>query len=93
MEQVGGVEAVEDNSRAIFYINSNKPVMIEENGEMVDYNHKYLQRVDGELVQVSDKRIKKILKDKAYIDMPNADTFWFLDPRNIFFGIQLSYSF
>jgi outer membrane receptor protein involved in Fe transport len=93
LEKVSGLVAVEDNSRAIYYIDSNQPVYMEVDGELVDYNHRYLQRIDGQLVEVSDKRIKKILKDKAYIDMPNADTFWFLNPRNIFYGIRISYSF
>jgi len=34
----------------------------------------------------------KILEDKAYIDMPNPSTFWFLNPRNIYFGIRLSFN-
>jgi hypothetical protein len=32
-----------------------------------------------------------VLDDKAYIDMPNQETFTFLDPRKIFFGIRLSF--
>jgi outer membrane receptor protein involved in Fe transport len=43
--------------------------------------------------RVSDTRIKQVLKDKAYIDMPNASTFWFLNPRDIFFGVRVSFNF
>jgi len=25
--------------------------------------------------------------------MPNASTYWFLDPRRIFFGLRLSFNF
>lgn len=41
--------------------------------------------------KVSNSRIKKIKDDKAYIDMPNHSYFTFLDPRQIFFGITLTY--
>ena len=37
--------------------------------------------------------LNKILEDKAYIDMPNQDSFTFLDPRSIFFGITFTYHF
>jgi outer membrane receptor protein involved in Fe transport len=44
-------------------------------------------------VAVDKARVDQALKDKAYIDMPNASTFWFLDPRDIFYGIRVSFSF
>ncbi len=47
----------------------------------------------SEWEQASSKRIKKIKSDKAYIDMPNHTYFTFLNPRQIFFGINLSYKF
>jgi hypothetical protein len=34
-----------------------------------------------------------VLDDKAYIDMPNFDSINFLEPRNIFFGVRLSFDF
>ncbi len=43
--------------------------------------------------QVDQAEIDRINKDKAYIDMPNVSTFWFLDPRRVFFGIRLSFDF
>lgn len=42
-------------------------------------------------VQIDQKALDKVLDDKAYIDMPNASTFWFLNPRKIFFGLRLSF--
>jgi outer membrane receptor protein involved in Fe transport len=54
---------------------------------------KYYEYTNDEWSQVSTERIDKILDDKSYIDMPNASTFWFLDPRRIFFGIRLSFNF
>jgi hypothetical protein len=44
-------------------------------------------------VQVDQAKIDQINTDKTYIDMPNAQTFWFLNPRNVFFGIRLSFDF
>jgi hypothetical protein len=32
-----------------------------------------------------------VLDNKAYIDMPNLETFTFLNPRDIFYGIRLSF--
>jgi outer membrane receptor protein involved in Fe transport len=42
---------------------------------------------------VDAAKIEKINKDKAYIDMPSASTFWFLNPRKIYFGINVSFNF
>jgi len=53
----------------------------------------YWEYVDNGWQQVDKKRIDKILEDKAYIDMPNFDSFTFLDPRQVFFGIRVSYDF
>jgi outer membrane receptor protein involved in Fe transport len=51
----------------------------------------YFRVVNGEWSQVGDGEMQKILDDKAYIDMPNNTSFNFLDPRQIFFGINLSF--
>jgi len=37
------------------------------------------------------ERQQRILKTKAYIDMPNQQFFTFLDPRDIFWGIRVSF--
>jgi len=42
-------------------------------------------------VEVSNSRMNTILEDKAYIDMPNQTSFNFLNPRQIFFGLTVSY--
>jgi hypothetical protein len=51
----------------------------------------YLQYVDNSWVHVDKTRMDRILKDKAYIDMPNASTFWFLNPRDIYFGLRITF--
>jgi hypothetical protein len=52
---------------------------------------KYFEYANEQWSEVEKKRIDRILKDKAYIDMPNASTFWFLDPRDIYFGLRVSF--
>ena len=34
-----------------------------------------------------------VLKNKQYIDMPNQSYYVFLNPRDIFFGFNISYDF
>ena len=52
----------------------------------------YREYVNGQWVEVNKNRVDKLLEDKAYIDMPNASTFWFLNPRRIFFGLRFSFN-
>jgi hypothetical protein len=58
---------------------------------------KYWHVVDGAQgrawAEVGKSSIDKVLSDKAYIDMPNASTYWFLDPRRFYFGIKFSFNF
>ncbi len=70
--------ATEVNDAAIYYDASTK---------------KYMEPINGEWSEVASSRMDKILKDKAYIDMPNQSFFTFLNPRNIFFGITVNYKF
>jgi outer membrane receptor protein involved in Fe transport len=51
----------------------------------------YMNYVDGNWQQVESGRMDQVLKDKAYIDMPNNTSFSFLNPRQIFYGISLSF--
>jgi hypothetical protein len=53
---------------------------------------KYYEYKNRQWSEVDKARMDKILEDKAYIDMPNPSTFWFLNPRNIYFGIRLSFN-
>jgi hypothetical protein len=54
---------------------------------------KYYEYVNSQWSAIDQNRIDKILSDKAYIDMPNASTYWFLDPRKIYFGLRISFDF
>jgi hypothetical protein len=61
--------------------------------------HQYWQYVDDSTIPniqnrwklVDQKRIDQINSDKAYINMPNPSTFWFLNPRNITYGLTVSF--
>ncbi len=64
------------NSRAIYYEASTK---------------RYLQYKNDKWVPADQSYVDRVIKDKAYIDMPNQTFFTFLNPRNIFFGITINY--
>ena len=36
-------------------------------------------------------RVDQVIEDRAYINMPNLTSFTFLDPRDIFFGLNISF--
>lgn len=52
--------------------------------------NRYMKYINGSWSEVSGATMDKIKEDKAYIDMPNLRSFWFLNPRQIFFGITTS---
>ncbi len=66
------------NERAVYYDASTQ---------------KYMQYANGSWSEVPSDRINNILETKAYIDMPNQTYFTFLNPRNVFFGLTLTYRF
>lgn len=77
MEYVSSFENVNSpNSVAIYYDASRKD---------------YYEYADGNWAEVSNSRIDKVLEDKAYIDMPNQTFLNFLDPRDIFVGVTISF--
>jgi len=53
----------------------------------------YYQFVNGQMGPVDPAKLEQVLDDKAYIDMPNQETFTFLNPRNIFYGVRFSIEF
>jgi hypothetical protein len=52
---------------------------------------RYLEYANSAWQQVETGRMDKVLKNKAYIDMPNQSYFNFLYPRQIFFGITVTF--
>ena len=42
-------------------------------------------------VQASQSKVDQVIKDKAYIDMPNLNYFTFLNPRMVFWGVRLTF--
>jgi len=53
---------------------------------------KYWQYANGAWGQVPQSKIDQVIKNKDYINMPEESTFWFLDPRNFFFGFTVSFN-
>ena len=78
IEQVGNIDdLINPSTKAIYY-------------ERTSGN--YYKFVDGIREGVDNKTMDKILDDKAYIDMPNNTSFNFLNPRQIFYGINISFN-
>jgi hypothetical protein len=57
----------------------------------VQEDRNYYQFVNGQWAQVAPDKLDQVLDDKAYIDMPNQDTFTFLNPRRVFYGLRFSF--
>lgn len=45
----------------------------------------------GQWMLEDKSRVNQVLEDRAYIDMPNQTFFSFLNPRDIFFGLTISF--
>ena len=56
-------------------------------------SRRWVQYVGGSWVDVPGDKLQQALDDKAYIDMPNLDTFVFLNPRDFYYGIRVSFEF
>jgi outer membrane receptor protein involved in Fe transport len=62
----------------------------------VYYNNptgKYMHYINSSWSEVDHNTMQKILDDKAYIDMPNNSSFDFLNPRQFYYGINISVNF
>ncbi len=53
----------------------------------------YYEYRNGAFAKADPGRLQQVLNDKAYIDMPNMDYFVFLNPRDIFWGLKISFEF
>jgi outer membrane receptor protein involved in Fe transport len=83
-------QAVIDRSKT----GEERPIYYEgRTGKYLQYNDNPNLPIYQRWSEVDQKRLDQVNKDKAYIDMPNASTFWFLNPRDIFFGIRISFNF
>jgi outer membrane receptor protein involved in Fe transport len=51
---------------------------------------RYVEYMNNAWLDVEKGRLDKILKDKAYIDMPNYSSFTFFNPRQIYLGLRVS---
>jgi hypothetical protein len=68
--------SLEPGRRLLYYLR--------ETGEYMEFQNGALSKADGAFVN-------QVLKDKAYIDMPNQQFLTFLNPRDIFFGVNITF--
>ncbi len=57
---------------------------LRDTGEYMEYQNNAWAKADAGFV-------RQVLDDKAYIDMPNQQFLTFLNPRDIFFGVNVSF--
>jgi outer membrane receptor protein involved in Fe transport len=74
---VGFVDATSKGTSGVIYFDNS--------------SGRYMEFANGAWAQVDQSRIDTINKNKAYIDMPNLTSFTFLNPRQMYFGIRLSF--
>jgi hypothetical protein len=79
IEQVGTVSSLNEE-------NINSDVIYYESG-----TGNYMNYIDGEWSEVGSSKMNRILDDRAYIDMPNQNSFNFLNPRRISLGIRVAF--
>ena len=63
----------------------SRPIYFDES------SNQYYRWVNNAWATVDQSEIDRVQKDKAYIDMPNQDWFNFLNPRDVFFGVRISF--
>lgn len=77
IEQVGDISTLQNPNTRAFYHEAA--------------SGRYMQYDGTAWLEVSKSRLDKVLEDKAYIDMPNETSFNFLNPRQIYFGINFTF--
>jgi outer membrane receptor protein involved in Fe transport len=82
IEQVGMVSDILTPNPDVIYYGK----LSEDDAKSLYYNY-----INDEWSEVDKGHMEKVLDDKAYIDMPNQTSFNFLNPRQIFFGIKMSF--
>ena len=60
-------------------------------GRYVEYITVNSETGEGQWSDIEKARLNKLLDEKAYIDMPNQTSFTFLNPRQLYFGVRLSF--
>lgn len=66
-----------------------RPLYYHAPGDITDGT--YYQYSDGEWQEADPQRVERVLDEKLYIDMPNLNSFWFLNPREWWFGVRYTF--
>ena len=82
---------IDINNYTVNYIYNDDGTVNLSASTIQDFDDYVRLNEDGIYEKVSKSKIKKILDDKAYIFNPANEAFMFLSPRDVFFGIRISY--
>ena len=67
---------LESDRRVLWYV--------QETGQYHEYQN-------GNWAQANQDFVNEVLDNKLYIDMPNNDFIWFLNPRRVNLGLRFSF--
>lgn len=97
-DRVGAYHKVDVQYQPVFYSGDVNGINVQASDfdpSVIYYNSptgKYMNYINGSWSEVDQNAMQKILDDKAYINMPNNSSFDFLNPRQFFYGISLSFN-
>ncbi|MFH1851934.1 MAG: TonB-dependent receptor [Candidatus Neomarinimicrobiota bacterium] len=91
-DRLGAYRPTDVEYQELLYVYNRDAVTDPETIYYVGEVDKWLQlNAAGNAEEVSKSKINKLLDNKAYIDNPNIESLMFLNPRNFYFGLKLSY--
>ena len=82
-KDIASVPAANVVSSALYYDQST--------GLYMQPHYDAITKLFDKWVQASQSQVDQVVKDKAYIDMPNLNYFTFLNPRLVFWGVRLTF--
>lgn len=105
LDEIGSYSSVPGNDRPGDYRKSGVDfVPIESVSDIQNVNNpqtralyyesttqQYFQFTDGEWTAADNSKVNQVLSDKAYIEMPNMEPLTFLNPRNIYWGVRITF--
>ena len=89
MSWVQNMEKLENKTPdeyTIYYLGDTEQYMVWLDEDPTD-------EIEGVWIEADQNRVNTVLNNKAYIDMPNQRPFAFLSPRDVFYGINISFEF
>lgn len=84
MENGVDLNSIPSSNRAWYYDKSTKAYWYYTDNATIP-------EVKDRWAKVDQARVNKAIEDRAYIDMPNPSTYWFLNPRTVTLGVRLAF--